>query len=377
MDSLLTLDQLRRRDAFRAFAAEHVLAQASEWDRAQAVPAAAVAALGREGYLGASLPREWGGQGWDAVTFGSLHEAMGRADSAFTGVLTVQSMVAMALLKWGSAEQRQTWLPRLARGEVIGAFAMTEPGAGSDLPGLKTEFTPRPEGGWTLRGEKRWISCGQFAGVFLVFGHAAGKPIACLVPRESPGFEIEPIRELLGFRAGGLARLRFQDVEVPASALVGKPGFAFSHVAPVGLHFGRLSTTASALGLLRGCFEESRARAAARQVGGKRLAELGMVQSLIARMGTDLEAGELMCWNACRAEDERRPDRFSRAFAAKYFVTTAVVRAAADAVQIHGASGAHESSPVARFYRNAKLMELIEGTTQVHEAVLAQTYIRT
>ncbi len=376
MNIFLTEAQSKKYAEFQAFAAKNVAPFAGEWDQAQKIPATAVAQLGAAGYLGASLPAEFGGQGWDVVTFGLLNEALGRCDSAYTGLVTVQSMISMALLKWGTAEQRRQWLPALAKGEIIGAFALTEPGAGSDLQAMTTEFRPDgSDGGFVLNGEKRWITNGQVAGVFLVFGKVDQKSVACLVPRDSTGFEIEPIRDLMGFRAGGLARLHFHDVRIPAANVVGKAGFAFSHVAPVGLQYGRISTACSSLGLLRACFEASTDYAAARKVAGQRVGDLGMIQSMIAKMGTDLEAAKLLCWSACRAEDDHVPETFTRTFIAKYFASRAAVRAASDAVQIRGASGCHESSPVARYYRGSKIMEIIEGTTQVHEYILGKGFM--
>jgi len=377
MQTVLTAEQNRRYAEFQEFAAAHVAPFAGDWDRAQQVPPSAIAQLSRAGYLGATIPLQFGGRGWDVVTFGLLNEALGRSDSAFTGILTVQAMISMALLKWGTGDQRSRWLPALARGEVIGAFALTEPEAGSDLQAMTTQFRRSGrDGGLILNGEKKWISCGQMAGVFLVFGNLEQEPTACLVPRESDGFEIEPIQDLLGFRAAGLARLRFHDVAIPAANIIGKPGFAFSHVAPVGLHYGRISTACSAAGLLRGCLEESTDYAAARKLGAQRVADLGMIQSMIARMGADLDAAQLLCWSACRAEDDHLPEALTKAFVAKYFASQAAVRAAGSAVQIHGAAGCHESSPVARFYRGAKIMEIIEGTTQVHERILGQCFVQ-
>ncbi len=179
-----------------------------------------------------------------------------------------------------------------------------------------------------IKGSKKWISCAQFAGLFLVFGKLDGRPAACLVPRETPGVSVEPIADLMGFRAAGLAELRFDNAEVPLANLVGKPGFALSHVAPVGLHYGRISTAWSGLGLLRGCFEESVAYAAQRRIGAVTVGELGMIRSLIARMGTDLEAGSLLCHAACRAQDEHLPQVFEKTLMAKYFTSRAAVRAA-------------------------------------------------
>ena len=363
-----------RHDEFKAFVARHVALSAEQWDRDERIPESVIGMMAQRGYLGCSLPVDVGGQGWDVVTFGLLNEAFGRGSAALTGVLTVQAMVSMALLKWGTAEQKGAWVPRLATGEIIGAFALTEPGGGSDLHSLVTRFTESSDG-LILNGSKKWISCGQFAAVFLVFGILGNRSVACVVPRESPGLHVEPITELLGFRAAGLAELHFEDVPVPAANVVGKPGFALSHVAPVGLHYGRISTACSALGLLRGCFEESVAHASRRKIGAASVGDLGMIRSLIARIGTDLEAGRFLCHNACRAEDEHRPEAFERALVAKYFTSRAVVRAASDAVQIQGAAGCHGSSAVSRYYRDAKIMEIIEGTTQIHEDILGKIFV--
>jgi len=372
----LTEAQQARYSEFQRFVALNLEPFAEEWERSQTLPAEMLAKLSASGYLGCSLPRDYGGQGWDTVTFGLLNEAFGRASSSATSVLTVQAMVATALAKWGTRDQKSLWLPRLAGGQVIAAFALTEPGAGSALDSLTSTYAAAPRGdSFVLNGTKRWITCGQLAGIFLVFGKLEQQPIAFLVPRDSPGFTIEPIRELMGFRAAGLATLTFRDVEVPRDNMVGRPGFGFSHVATVGLQFGRISTACSALGLLRGCFEESVSYAGIRKIGATTVGELGMIRSLIAGMGTDLQAAALLCLNACKAEDEHAAEAFENALTAKYFASRAAVKAASDAVQIRGASGCHESSPTSRYYRCAKIMEIIEGTTQIHEQLLGKMFV--
>lgn len=376
MQHLLTDRQRARHAEFKDFVASNVEPFAEPWDREQHIPDHAISQLAKPGYLGACLPPDYGGQGWDIVTFGLLNEAMGRASSSLTGVLTVQAMVSMALLKWGTEEQRKRWLPPLAKGEVIASFALTEPGAGSAIQSLATEFTRSSRGdALVLNGSKKWITCAQRAGLFLVFGKLEQRAVACLVPRETPGLQVEPIRDLMGFRSAGLAQLTFNDVDVPLANIVGKPGFALSHVAPVGLQYGRISTACSGLGLLRGCFEQSIAYAAVRKIAEKTVGEIGMVRSLIAAMGTDLEAASLLCHNACRADDDHLPEVFEKTLIAKYFTSKAAVRAASDAIQIQGAAGCHGSSPVSRFYRDAKIMEIIEGTTQIHEELLGKMFV--
>jgi len=375
MNTFLTDVQLGRQREFREFVTRHVTPEAADWDHAQAIPPATIQRLAEAGYLGSTLPEKVGGQGWDAVTFGLLNEAFGRGSAALTDLLTVQAMVAMTVLKWGSAEQKSRWLPPLARGEIIGAFALTEPTGGSDLQSLQTQFTESGDGSYRLNGRKTWISFGQTAGVFLVIGYAGTLPLACLLPRDSAGVSVEPITGMLGYRAAGLASVVFSDVAVPAASLVGKPGTALNYIAPIGLQWGRISTACSALGLLRACFEESSARAASRKVGLGTSGDFGMVRTMIARMGTDLHAAGLLCLAACRATDEHLPEAFTKVLMAKYFASQAAMRAAADAVQIWGAAGCHEDAPVSRYYRDAKILEIIEGTTQVHEELLGKTFV--
>lgn len=364
-----------KHQAFKDFVISHVQPFAEEWDREQRIPNSIITTLSQAGYLGCSVPQEYDGQGWDTVTFGLLNEALGRGSSSLTSVLTVQAMVSMVLLKWGTHDQKRKWLPPLARGETIAAFALTEPGGGSAIQSLSTKFTRSAGDNLILSGHKKWITCGQIAGLFLVFGKLEERSVACLVSRDTPGVTIEPISDLMGFRAAGLAELHFNDVEISSVDIVGKAGFGLSHVAAVGLHYGRISTACSGSGLLRGCFEESIAYAARREIDNKTVGEFGMIRTLIASMRTDMEAGVLLCHNACCAEDAHASEAYEKALMAKYFTSRAAVRAASDAVQIRGASGCHGSSPVSRYYRDAKIMEIIEGTTQIHEDILGKMLV--
>jgi alkylation response protein AidB-like acyl-CoA dehydrogenase len=376
MQSLLTESQIARYTEFKGFVALNVEPSVRAWDREQNIPDTLISLLARAGYLGTNVPLKYGGQGWDTVTFGLLNEAIGRSSSALADLLTVQAMVSMTLLKWGTNEQKVRWVPSLAGGETIGAFALTEPGGGSDLRSLQTELKWK-EGrhAFLLSGQKTWISYGQSAGLFLVFGMLEQQPVACLVPRETDGLEVKPIDGMMGFRAAGLAQIHFNEVEVPAANMIGKPGVALSYIAPIGLQYGRISTACSALGLLRGCFEESTSYAASRRIGSGTAGDLGMIRSMVAKMGTDLHAASCLCHNACRAEDDHLPQAFTKTLMAKYFTSRAAARAASDAVQILGAAGCHEGSPVSRYYRDAKIMEIIEGTSQIHEDILGKSFV--
>jgi alkylation response protein AidB-like acyl-CoA dehydrogenase len=374
MIRLLTSDQKDKYTEFREFVKLNVEPFAAEWDKKEEIPRNTISLAAKSGYLGSSIPEEYGGKGWDFVTFGLLNEAVGRGTSALADLLTIQAMVSMTLLKWGTAEQRSCWLEPLAKGEIIGSFALTEPNVGSAIQNLETTFMQNGDE-IMLNGHKKWISYGQVADLFLIFGKLEDKSLACLIPKSVPGLAVKPIKNMIGFKAARLAQIYFTDVVVPTKNIIGKPGFALSHIAPIGLHYGRISAACSALGLLRACFEESIAYASSRQISGKMVGNEGMIRSLIARMGTDLHAASLLCYSACKAEDEHLAEVFEKTSMAKYFSSRAAVKAASDAVQIRGASGCHESSSVARYYGDAKIMEIIEGTTQVHEQILGKAFV--
>jgi alkylation response protein AidB-like acyl-CoA dehydrogenase len=373
---LLSDDLHATHDGFKAFVSTHVEPFAGAWDRDQRIPRAVISRVAEAGHFGAAIPATYSGQGWNTVAFGLLNEAVGRGSASLADVITCQAMVSATLLKWGTPTQRDRWIPGLATGETLAAFALTEPGAGSATQSLTTECAVgSSDGGLIVNGRKKWISCAEFADVFLVFGMLGPQSVAFLVPRDSPGLTIQPIDDMLGFRAAGLAELQLTDVFVPAANIVGKPGFGLSHVAAFGLHRGRVGTACSGAGLVRGCLEESTAYAATRTIASRPLGDLAVIKSLIARIGTDAEASLLLCVSACQAEDDQHPDAHRRALMAKYFTSQAAGRAAADAVQIRGASGCHGASSVSRFYRDAKILEIIEGTTQIHEDIIGRLLI--
>lgn len=361
---------------FKEFVCTHVEPFAETWDRNQRIPRAVLSQMGRAGHFGVAMPAAYAGQGGNTVAYGLLNEAFGRGSSSLADVITCQAMVSTTLLKWGTPAQRDRWIPGLAQGDVLAAFALTEPGAGSATQSLTTAcVVASGDGALVVNGGKKWISCADFADVFLVFGMVGPRSIAFLVPRDSPGLSIRTMDDMMGFRAAGVGELQLEDVFVPPENVVGAQGFGLSHVAAVGLHRGRLGTACSAAGLLRGCLEESAAYAATRTIGPQSLGDLGMIKSLIARIGTDAEAARLLCFSACQADDDQHPEAHKKAFMAKYFSSRAAVQAASDAVQIRGASGCHSASPVSRFYRDAKILEIIEGTTQIHEEVIGRLLV--
>ena len=356
------------RAAFRAFTDREVVPHAAAWDREERISPEVIRGLAEEGYLGAILPAEVGGAGMDMPTFAALNEELGRGCSSVRSLITVHSMLSFGISRWGSRAQKERWLPSLASGERIGAFALTEPEIGSDAASIATA-AERDGDEYVLTGTKRWITFGQIADVFIVFARSEGKPLALLVERDAPGLTIQPIPGVVGTRASMIAELTFAGCRVPLANRLGGPGFGLG-VAMTVLEIGRMSVAAGCVGILQACLEASLAYAIGRVQFGQPLSEHQLIRQMITNMATDVRAARLLCENAGRLFDRGDPAARDEIFVAKYFASTAATRAAADAMQIHGANGFTDRYPVERMLRDARVMEVIEGSTQImHNAI--------
>jgi alkylation response protein AidB-like acyl-CoA dehydrogenase len=369
----LSQEQKEKYAQYIRFANEKVVNQAPFWEEEEAIPRETLRECANAGYLGATIPQAYGGMGWNMVIYSMLNEAIGGASVSLSGLLNVHTMFAQTLLKWGSDEQKQRWLPSLACGEALGVFAMTEPGAGSDIEGMTTQFT-RDGRDFLINGTKKWITFAGAADVFLVFGKFDGKSVAAIVEKGNPGLTVVPIRHMLGFKAAHLARLELKDCRISPQNIVGKPGFALSHLAPYALDYGRISVAFAALGLLRACVEICGKYVLERHAFNALLIDHGTISAMMTDMGVDFEAASLLCLEAVRAKDDRLPGATEKIMIAKYFTSRAAVRHAANAVQIMGALGCNEEFPLARFYRDAKTMEIIEGSNQIHQFLLGKSF---
>jgi len=373
----LTPEQRALRAEVRDFVDRDVAPHAGEWDRAEALPREVVDKLVERGWLGSIVPAEHGGKGLDMVSYGILNEELGRGCSSTRSLLTVHDMVCQGILRWGSKPQREKYLGRLAKGEVLGAFALSEPGAGSDAKGIATvavsaDAADTADGGFVLNGAKKWITYGQIADLFLLFAQLDGKPTAFLVERDTPGFSSTPLRGLLGTRASMLAELRLEDVRVPAEAMVGRPGFGVSHVMGAALEQGRYSVACGSVGIAQACLEACLSYARDRIQFEKPLFDHQLVRAMLSDMITGVRAARLLCMRAGYLRDVGHPDSSAETMLAKYFASTTAAKAATDAVQIHGANGCHEDFAVSRYFRDAKVMEIIEGSTQIQQLTIAR-----
>lgn len=367
----LTAEQLSEQAGFRDFVEAEVVPRADEYDRQERFPADLVQKVARRGFLGAVVPREYGGGGMSMVSFGLLNEELGRGCSSLRSLLTVHSMVALTVARWGSRQQKGRWAAGLASGEIVGAFGLTEANVGSDAANVETSAAADGDS-YVLNGGKRWTTFGQLADLFLVFAQCEGKPTAFLVERGSPGLSVEPMTNLLGTRASMLAELTLRDCRVPAENMVGRPGFGFTYIASSALDCGRYSVAWGCVGLARACLEASVRYATRRKQFGSALIEHQLIQQKVSDMIAGYKAARLLCLHAGSLRDAGDPAAIMETSLAKYFASVAASKASADAVQIHGANGCGGEYPVQRYFRDARIMEIIEGSTQMQQINLAR-----
>jgi butyryl-CoA dehydrogenase len=374
VDLALTGEQELIRETAREFCDREIVPHARDWDRSERMDRAIVGKLAEIGFLGCGLPEEYGGMGLDMVSYCLVMEELGRADSSVRGIASVNNGLAgKTIAKWGTAEQKAEWLPRMCSGESLGCYALTEPGAGSD-PGSLVTRAVRDGGDWVLSGSKIFITLGSWAGLALVFARTGGegpRGITCfLVPTASEGFGARRIDGKLGLRAQDTAELRLDGVRVPDSARLGDEGAGFK-VAMSALDSGRISLAAGSVGIAQGCLDASTRYAAERRQFGKPLAALQLVQELLADMAVETEAARLLAWRAAALADAGRPFTLA-ASQAKYYASEAAVRAANAAVQVHGGYGYVDEFPVQKYLRDARVSTLYEGTSQIQKLLIGR-----
>lgn len=360
------------REHFREWVDRHLVPYADTFDHEQRTPPEMIQTLAKAHYLGGLVPSEYGGKGMDVLSWGLLCEEVGRGSASILSLITVQSMVIQTLLKWGTTQQKEKWLPKLATGELIGAFALTEPGIGSDARNIESTATLNEDGTYTLVAQKKWISFGQSADVYLLFAKVGDQATAFLVEAKSPNFTVEPIQGMMGFRSANLANLHLNGVIVPAEQMVGKPGFGFSHIASTALDQGRYCIAWGCVGLSRASLEASLDYAGTRIQFGKPLVEHQLIQQMLTDMMVKTKAARLLCMDAARLKMSGEPSLIMETSASKYYASRIAVESANDAVQIHGANGFSDQFPVQRYFRDAKVMEIIEGSTQMQQMIIAR-----
>lgn len=375
MDFTLTGQQQKARDLAARFTAEEIIPTARENDAKERFPIETIQKMGAIGLLGGVIPVEYGGSGFDNISSALIFEEIGRGCSSVRTTLSVQvSLVEQLIYRWGSEEQKRRYLPRLCRGEILGCFALTEPGAGSDAAGITTMAKPRG-GGWVMNGAKTWISNGGVAEIAIVF--AKTDPVkghegisAFIVERGTPGFSSMEIKGKLGLRASNTAGLSFKECVLPGDALLGKAGDGF-RIAMGALDSGRYGVAAGCVGIMSGCIDACCAYAGERKQFGRPIAAFQLVQEMVSRMVVDRDAARLLVFRAGELKDRGAGSTLETSIA-KYFASEAAVRVALDAIQLHGAYGYSNAYPVERYLRDAKVATIYEGTSQIQKLIIGE-----
>jgi butyryl-CoA dehydrogenase len=378
-DLTLTEEQELVQRAAREFATEKILPRAAEIDEEGRIPDELMREMGALGFMGSYVPERYGGSALDIVSNVLVIEEINRA-CASTGVAlcTHISLAVDPILRHGTDAQKEQYLPRMARGEWIGCFALSEPAAGSDAAAMRTT-AKRDSDGWILNGTKNFITNGSRADVAIVFAQTdpaqKHKGIAAfIVEKGTPGFSVGKLEKKLGIRGSDTAQLIFQDARVPAANLLGEVGQGFK-IALSTLDGGRISIAAQAVGIARACLEDSLAYAKQREAFGKKVADFQAIQWMLADMATEIDAARLLTWRAAALKDAGE-DHVLAAAQAKLFASDIAVKASRDCVQIFGGYGYLKDFPAERHYRDAKITEIYEGTSEIMKLVIAEEILK-
>ena len=375
MDLTLSDEQKLISESAREFCDREILPRVRDNDRAGRFDRELASKLGEVGYLGAPVAEEYGGRGLDYIGYALIVEAVGRADSSARTVVSVQtSLVCGSIEQWGTEEQKREWLPRLCSGEALGCFALTEPDTGSDAANLRTRAT-KTDSGWSISGNKMWISMGNAAEVALVFAQTdpalKHKGLACfLVPTAAAGYSSQEIHGKLGLRASDTAEISLDEIEVAEEALLGEIGDGFK-IAMTALDKGRYSVAAGCVGICDGCVEASVSYATERKQFDVPIASFQLVQELIADMVVKRDAARMLVWRAGELKDRGEPSTVETSIA-KLYATEAAVECANGAIQVHGGSGYVDDYPVERYLRDARVTTLYEGTSQIQKLIIGR-----
>ena len=372
----LTDEQKLIEQTAREFTNGEIMPVASENSENHFFDRSLVDKIAAQGFLGAIVPREYGGAGLDYTTYAIICEEIGRGCSAMRTVVSVQtSLVCSTILKWGTEDQKQRYLPLLCSGEWLGCFGLTEPGTGSAAANQKTRAVQQDDGSWLINGAKMWISLGNNASLALIFAQTepslGHRGLACfLVETDQPGFIPSQITAKMGLWASDTAEIALDDVTASADSMLGEVGDGFK-VAMSALDSGRYSVAAGCVGLARASLEESIAYANERTQFDRPIAGFQLVQAMIADMVVKTEAARLLVYKAGSVKDAGKPSTLETSIA-KYYATEAAVWCSDKAIQVHGGAGYSREHPVERYYRDARVTTIYEGTSQIQQLIIGR-----
>jgi alkylation response protein AidB-like acyl-CoA dehydrogenase len=377
MNFSLTADQREIQALARDFAQAEIEPNAGVWDREHGFPSELIAKLAGLGLLGVCVPEEYGGAGADFLSYILVLEALSQADAGVGVTVAVHtSAVTLPILTFGTDEQRSRFVPPLARGEAVGAFALTEPEAGSDAGALRTAAVPGDDG-WTINGAKQWITNGSFAATVLLFARTdpdtpGAKGVSAFI-LDGEHVRVTREEEKLGLNSSSTVDLVIEGAQIGRDRLLHEEGKGFA-VAMATLDGGRIGIAAQALGIAQAAYDAARAYALERRQFGQRISEFQAIQWKLADMATEIDAARLLVYRAAWLKQEGRPHTEEGA-KAKLFASEMARRQTAEAIQILGGYGYTKEFPVERYYRDAKITEIYEGTSEIQRLVIARSIL--
>lgn len=380
MDFSLTSDQILVRDTVRQFMEAEMRPILREYEREEKFPAEQIRKLGELGCCGMLVPEEWGGAGTDTVSYAVMLEEVARVCASTAVAISVTSSVSgLPLWKHGSEAQKKKYLPRLSRGEILGAFCLTEPGAGSDAGAIQARAVRRGDE-YLLNGTKSWVTNGGVSGVYTVFAKTdatagARGVTAFLVEPGFPGFRVSRYEDKMGLHLSRTAEIVLDDCRVPAENRLGEEGQGLK-IALEGLDGGRVGIAAQAVGLAQGAFEAAVKYAKQRAAFGKKIGEFQAIQWMLADMQVEIEAARALMMNAAWMRDRGASRTGAAASKAKLYASEMANRLAYKAVQVHGSAGYSRETDVERFYRDARVLTIYEGTSEIQRTVIARDLLK-
>lgn len=375
MDFTLDAEQKMIKDAVRKFAADEIIPHSRQWDHEGKFPRELLYKMGELGYLGVPIPEEYGGAGMDYIAEAIVFEEVGYADSSVRTTLSVQmSLVELTILKWGTEEQKQKYLPKLCSGEWIGCYGLTEPNAGSDAGNIST--TAKREGDeWVVNGQKVWISNGTWSDIAIVFaqtepGSKHKGMVAFLVETATPGFGSRKMTGKLGLKASDTGELFFDNMRVPDCMRLGEVGDGFK-VAMSALDNGRYGVASGCVGTAQRALDVSVKYAQERIAFDQPIAGFQLVQDMLAQMAVDVEAARLLVYQAGAVKNRGEASTIPVSMA-KYYATEAAKRNADMAIQVHGGYGFSDEYEPERLWRDCRVASLYEGTSQIQKLIIGR-----
>ncbi|MEL0638670.1 acyl-CoA dehydrogenase family protein [Marinomonas sp. TI.3.20] len=362
---------LNHKKTFDQFVNDNVIYKASQFDDDQVIPRSFFKLLSDHGFLGASIPEKYGGQEFDYLSLGLMHESFGRGLCSIENALTVTGMVCKPLVRFGTKYQKDKWLPKIAGGEVIVSLALTEPNIGSDLKNIET-IVVKNNGKYFLTGTKKYITLGQIADLYLVLARFNDEHITILVERDTLGLSLTPINNILGLRSNMLAEIKFEQCCIPEENILGNVKQGFNQIVQLALDEGRYTTACGCVGLGQACLDDVIEYSASREQFGSPLFKHQLISKMITEIIVKTKSARELCFHAANLREQNDISYISETLIAKYFASKMAVDVANNALQIFAGSGFTKEHNVERYYRDAKVMEVIEGTSQMYEIYIPQ-----